>query len=376
MEPQRHRVLTATDDVSDLGMGELVPYRELQHLPVPARQLRKHPQQPIGNVLRIRALDTVLVEQPLREPAPPLLGSVEVRNRPPRGAEHPGVREHRVAGDVSDSPPQRRVRLGDDVARFVLREHAPQDERKDAIVCTVVQHSELLYEMSLCLFDHPYVAVAAQGVRRSHARRSEAIVPPASTVVAGVLIQQREDAVRETITALAGILAIPVATAPSAHAAPGPGVRATYNGRTINLADGWQGAHACGVFGPDNVRCFDTRAELHDTVVAAARAGTTPAVNGAGTLSSCGGSSTEVQLFSGTNWSGDQLIFVSTSGFFDLADYGFDNDMESWASSKTCNAFVADGTGGGGSVLTLGAESYSLNAGSWKNRASSISVVF
>jgi hypothetical protein len=182
--------------------------------------------------------------------------------------------------------------------------------------------------------------------------------------------------VRESLTALAGILAIPVVAAPSAGAAPTPGARATYNGRTINLAQGWQGAHACGVFGPNNVRCFDTRTELHDAVAIAAQVGTGAEAEGAVPESNCGGSSTEVQLFSGTNWSGNQLIFVSTSGFFDLADYGFDNDMESWASSKTCNAFVADGTGGGGSVLTLGAESYSLNAGSWKNRASSISVVF
>jgi hypothetical protein len=181
---------------------------------------------------------------------------------------------------------------------------------------------------------------------------------------------------REAFTALAGILAIPVVAAPAAGAAPNPGVRATYHGRTINLAEGWQGAHACGVFGRDNVRCFDTRAQLQDAVAIAARAGTAVEAKGALAAAGCGGSSTEVQLFSGTNWSGNQLIFVSTSGFYDLADYGFDNDMESWASSKTCNSFVADGQGGGGSILTLGAESYSLNAGSWKNRASSISVAF
>ncbi len=184
---------------------------------------------------------------------------------------------------------------------------------------------------------------------------------------------------REALTALAGILAIPVVAAPAAGAAPNPGVRATYNGRSLNLADGWQGAHACGVFGPDNVVCFDTREQLHDVVAIAARAGTAAETKSAMSVapaSSCGGSSTEVQLFSGTNWSGNQLIFVSTSGFFDLADYGFDNDMESWASSKTCNSFVSDGTGGGAAILTLGAESYSLNAGSWKNRASSISVAF
>jgi hypothetical protein len=182
--------------------------------------------------------------------------------------------------------------------------------------------------------------------------------------------------VREALTALAGILAIPVVAAAPAGAAPRQGARATYNGRTINLAHGWQGAHACGVFGPESVRCFDTRAQLHDAVAIAARAGTAAEAKGSVPASSCGGSSTEVQLFSGTNWSGNQLIFVSTSGFYNLADYGFDNDMESWASSKTCNSFVADDAGGGGAILTLGAQSYSLNAGSWKNRASSISVVF
>ena len=181
---------------------------------------------------------------------------------------------------------------------------------------------------------------------------------------------------RNSLTALAGILAIPVVGAPAAGGAPSPGVRATYDGRTVNLAQGWHGAHACGVFSPDDVRCFDTRAQLQDAVAIAARTGTAGEAKSAVTASDCGGSSTEVQLFSGTNWSGNQLVFVSTSGFYNLADYGFDNDMESWASSKTCNSFVADSTNGGGSILTLGAQSYSLNAGSWKNRASSISVAF
>ncbi len=145
---------------------------------------------------------------------------------------------------------------------------------------------------------------------------------------------------REALTALTGILAIPVVAAPAAGAAPNPGVRATYNGRTINLADGWQGAHACGVFGPDNVVCFDTREQLHDVVAIAARAGTARRAKTAMSVtpaSSCGGSSTECNFSAVRTGVAISSIFVSTSGFFDLADYGFDNDMESWASSKTCN---------------------------------------
>jgi hypothetical protein len=182
--------------------------------------------------------------------------------------------------------------------------------------------------------------------------------------------------VREAL-ALVGVLAIPAFNATAAGAAPAPGVRAVYHGRTINLAQGWQGAQGCAVFSANDVRCFDTRAQLRDAVAAAARAGTAAAPNDAAPPPpSCGGSSTSVQLFSGTDWSGNELVLSGTSGWVNLADYGFDNDMESWANSKTCNATLADGTAGGGAQLTLGANSYSLNAGSWKNRASSENVIF
>jgi hypothetical protein len=49
--------------------------------------------------------------------------------------------------------------------------------------------------------------------------------------------------------------------------------------------------------------------------------------------------------------------------------------MESWTNSTGCNATVADGNGGSGDRLTLGAHSSSSNVGvSWKNRASSINI--
>ncbi len=178
---------------------------------------------------------------------------------------------------------------------------------------------------------------------------------------------------REALTALAGagVLAIPVVAASAAGAAPAPGVRATYNGRTINLAEGWQGAHGCVVFSATDVRCFDTRAQLADVVADAAKKGTGAAAKDVG----CGGPSTKVQLFSGADWGGNELDFASTTGWESLAAYGFDNDMESWASSKDCSSTLADGTGGGGDRLALAANSYSLNVGSsWKNRASSANV--
>ena len=81
-----------------------------------------------------------------------------------------------------------------------------------------------------------------------------------------------------------------------------------------------------------------------------------------------------VALFSSTNWSGDEIDFVQTTGWANLANYGWNNRMQSWANQKTCSDFLADGNSGGGDVLTLGAGAFQLNAGAWKNKASSANV--
>ena len=176
-----------------------------------------------------------------------------------------------------------------------------------------------------------------------------------------------------TTAAFAGALIVPAA-GHAAGAAPGGSVTATYDGRQINLADGWQGAQACAVLTAVDVRCYDSRADMTDALAVSARQN--PAAQPA-PLVACGGSGLFVTLYRDTGFGGQSLSFATTSGAWtNLAPYGFDNDMESWSNTTGCGATVADGTLGSGDRLTLAAHSSSSNVGStWKNRASSINVL-
>ena len=176
-----------------------------------------------------------------------------------------------------------------------------------------------------------------------------------------------------TTAAVAGALIVPAA-GHTAGAAKADAVTASYNGRQINLADGWQGAQACAVLTVDDVRCYDSQADMKDALGASARQN--PAAQASPLASSCGGSGLFVTLYSDTGFGGTSLSFATTSGAWtNLAPYGFDNDMESWSNTTNCAGTVADLTNGNGDRLTLAARSSSSNVGTtWKNRASSINV--
>src|SRR6185436_1378412 len=116
--------------------------------------------------------------------------------------------------------------------------------------------------------------------------------------------------------------------------------------------------------------CFDTARE-----VGAAQAAK-PAHQSGSALGDCGGGSVSVVLFSETNWTGDALYLAATSSWDNLSSFGFDNRMKSWANQKSCNETLADGTNGAGDRLVLGAGQWSLDAGTWKNKASSAFVSF
>ena len=178
-----------------------------------------------------------------------------------------------------------------------------------------------------------------------------------------------------TTAAVAGMLLVPAATSTAGYAAASvPSATATYDGRTINMADGWQGAQACVVLGDTSVQCYDTEAAMRDALAASAMqahvySATSPSVT-------CSNPSTLVTLYASTNFTGTSLSFVSTAGWTNLAPYGFDNKLESWVNQTPCNATVADGTLGTGAQLTLAARSSAATVGtSWKDRASSIDVL-
>jgi hypothetical protein len=176
-----------------------------------------------------------------------------------------------------------------------------------------------------------------------------------------------------TTAALAGAMIVPAFGHAAGAASSDGGATATYDGRQIDLADGWQGAHACAVLSPSDVRCYDSQAEMKDALGASAQQNPAAKLS---PLAGCVPSGTFVTLYSGTGFGGDSLSFAGTGGWANLAPYGFDNDMESWQNTTNCGATVADGTNGGGAQLTLAARSSSSNVGtSWKNRASSINVL-
>jgi hypothetical protein len=173
--------------------------------------------------------------------------------------------------------------------------------------------------------------------------------------------------------AIAGALAVPAAAgaAGAAGTAPNGGVLAQYHGRTINLAESWEGAHVCVQYAAGDVRCYDDASEVEDPLVRAAR----QQAAGVAAPLSCSGGGT-VSLFRDIGFGGDELRMPSLSGqWANLGTYGFNNDMESWDNPTNCAAQVADGTGGSGDHLTLAANSSASSVGtSWKNRASSITT--
>lgn len=175
--------------------------------------------------------------------------------------------------------------------------------------------------------------------------------------------------------AVAGALLMPAAANSAAGAAANGDdpVIASYGGHTINLTESWGSAHACAVLASTDVRCFDTEADMRDALKAAALK---VAPRQTVTALACGGSGLFVTLYADTGMGGNSLSFASTSGFANLASYGFDDDMESWVNQTGCAATVAENTNGGGAQLSLAAHSSSSNVGtSWKNRASSIKVL-
>ncbi|AQU66913.1 peptidase inhibitor family I36 protein [Streptomyces niveus] len=152
------------------------------------------------------------------------------------------------------------------------------------------------------------------------------------------------------------------------------GVRATFDGRGINLADGWQGARACAVFAEDDVRCYDTteaadRASGYDraTDPLAARA----EERGARAIPACANG--WVCLYQYTDGGGRRLIF-SDEYWDNLGNYGFDNKTSSWRNNQNRgdSASLAQFNDGGGTRVSLTAPAYASSLGAFDNKASSV----
>lgn len=144
------------------------------------------------------------------------------------------------------------------------------------------------------------------------------------------------------------------------------GVRATFEGRSIDLPGGWQGAQACAVFAANDVRCYDT------TDAADRASGYNRAVDPlAARAPAC--ASGWVCLYQYANGEGRRLIF-SDEYWDNLGNYGFDNKTSSWRNNQNSgdNASLARNADGSGTRVTLSAPGYASSLGSFDNRASAV----
>ena len=174
---------------------------------------------------------------------------------------------------------------------------------------------------------------------------------------------------------LAGVVAVALAGAPVAHAVdvddgadqagtPTPWL-ADYEGDTIDLRNGWDGARACYSDGVVST-CFDDEAAM----LAATGDGTTTS---GWRRAAC---SSSVRLYSGTSYSGSVLWLSTQFSFLNLSNYGFNNITSSYRIGACGSTFYDLNNGGApqyGGATWAGASSASMLAG-WDNRVSSVFI--
>jgi len=142
---------------------------------------------------------------------------------------------------------------------------------------------------------------------------------------------------------------------------------ASFEGHTINLADGWGQAKACLAWRQrDILECFRTRAELN-----AREAGLVDA-DKAVPDTSC---SSSLDLYSGSGFSGLELSLIDTGYWQELSYDGWDNLTVSYIGGA-CAFHLAQGDFGQGYWYPgdTGAWSAVPNMGSWDDTVSSVYI--
>lgn len=154
--------------------------------------------------------------------------------------------------------------------------------------------------------------------------------------------------------------------APPAHAsdraAEPPGVTATFEGRTINLAQGWGDAKAC--HSDDySTRCYRSEAEMDEIE------GAVP-VDSAVAARACSGN---LRLYRGTSYSGGVLSLSTQYITLNLASYGFNNDTSSYKVGPCAARFYDTNNGSGLYPGSTGANiSKTSMLSGWDNRIGSV----
>lgn len=152
-----------------------------------------------------------------------------------------------------------------------------------------------------------------------------------------------------------------------ALAAESSDVIATFEGTSINLAEGWDEATAC-IVDEEGARCYRTRDDLER-----AEDDTANGLDDVTLMASCASSLT---LYSGTSYSGSSLSLSTRSTFISLSSYGFNNVTSSYTVGA-CSANFYDGSLSSGpypgNTLSAGSSAASMVSG-WDNRISTVYI--
>lgn len=168
------------------------------------------------------------------------------------------------------------------------------------------------------------------------------------------------------LLAISFIATVVIAAAESSSAADG--VQANFEGRTIDLADGWGDATACASTASET-RCFRSEPAMDRWLNAG-----DSAEGGDGEVAPLAACSTSLRLYDGTSYSG-QVLYLSTRNLWlNLSNYGFDNLTSSYKVGA-CGAYFAENSSGGGAwypgSTAAGAQAATMATG-WNNRISSV----
>jgi hypothetical protein len=158
---------------------------------------------------------------------------------------------------------------------------------------------------------------------------------------------------------------------------------ATFEGRTIDLTQGWQGAQACLAWESRGIlECFATEAELEQAESQLAGGGAGP-VQGAAGLSAGGtiqpnttSCSSPLNLYSQSNYGGLHLALYDEGYWQELSYYGWAFLTRSF-SGGACAFHLANGTWGSGYWYPgyTGPYGSAADMGSWDNTVQSVYII-
>lgn len=160
-----------------------------------------------------------------------------------------------------------------------------------------------------------------------------------------------------------------------AGASSSSGVTASYDGSTINLADGRDGATVCAVTAT-GTDCFSSQADYQSWLALTEAAADVSPITDVSPAPDVNCSSA-FELFSGTGYSGTELSVLDEAVWINLSTYGMADAVNSYKVGA-CESSATSGTNGSGDVypgpMTAGSEASSMESG-WANRLESVYVL-